>query len=31
MLPNVPLADVPVGADEHDNVEVRKSGEVKPR
>jgi seryl-tRNA synthetase len=31
VLPNVPLADVPVGADEHDNVEVRKSGEVKPR
>ncbi len=31
VLPNVPLADVPVGADEHDNVEVRKVGEVKPR
>lgn len=26
VLPNVPLADVPVGADEHDNVEVRKVG-----
>jgi seryl-tRNA synthetase len=31
VLPNVPLADVPVGADEHDNVEVRKVGEIKPR
>jgi len=31
VLPNVPLADVPVGADEHDNVEVRKVGEVKQR
>ncbi|WP_312163388.1 serine--tRNA ligase [Phenylobacterium sp.] len=26
-LPNVPLPDVPVGADEHDNVEVRRWGE----
>ncbi|MEW9805201.1 serine--tRNA ligase [Mesorhizobium sp. ZMM04-5] len=31
VLPNVPLDEVPVGADEHDNVEVRKVGEVKPR
>ncbi|MFI0843165.1 serine--tRNA ligase [Mesorhizobium sp. IMUNJ 23232] len=31
VLPNVPLEDVPVGADEHGNVEVRKVGEVKPR
>ena len=31
ILPNVPLPDVPVGADEHDNVEVRKVGEIKPR
>jgi seryl-tRNA synthetase len=31
VLPNVPLPDVPVGADEQDNVEVRKVGEVKPR
>lgn len=31
VLPNVPLADVPVGADEADNVEVRKVGEVRPR
>jgi seryl-tRNA synthetase len=30
VLPNVPLHDVPVGADEHDNVEVRKSGEPRP-
>lgn len=27
VLPNVPLDDVPVGADEHDNVEVRRVGE----
>jgi seryl-tRNA synthetase len=27
VLPNVPLDDVPVGADEHDNVEVRRFGE----
>jgi seryl-tRNA synthetase len=27
VLPNVPLADVPVGADEHDNVEVCRFGE----
>jgi seryl-tRNA synthetase len=31
VLPNVPLDDVPVGADEHDNVEVRKVGTVKPK
>ncbi|MHA7885695.1 serine--tRNA ligase, partial [Nitratireductor rhodophyticola] len=28
-IPNVPLDDVPVGADENDNVEVRKHGEPK--
>ena len=27
VLPNVPLDDVPVGKDEHDNVEVRRFGE----
>ncbi|MBN9271478.1 MAG: hypothetical protein J0J15_14810, partial [Mesorhizobium sp.] len=27
VLPNVPLPDVPLGADEHDNVEVRRFGE----
>jgi seryl-tRNA synthetase len=27
VLPNMPLDDVPVGADEHDNVEVRRFGE----
>jgi seryl-tRNA synthetase len=27
-LPNVPLEDVPVGADERENVEVRRSGEA---
>jgi seryl-tRNA synthetase len=27
VLPNVPLDDVPVGADEHDNVEVRRFGD----
>jgi seryl-tRNA synthetase len=27
VIPNVPLDDVPVGKDEHDNVEVRKLGE----
>ncbi|MEF2073572.1 serine--tRNA ligase [Consotaella aegiceratis] len=26
-IPNVPLADVPTGADEHDNVEVRRVGD----
>ncbi|MDW6023961.1 serine--tRNA ligase [Mesorhizobium sp. BAC0120] len=26
VIPNVPLADVPVGKDEHDNVEVRRFG-----
>ena len=31
VIPNVPLDDVPVGADEHANVVVRTSGEVKPR
>ena len=31
VIPNVPLDDVPVGADENDNVEVRKVGEVRPR
>ena len=28
VLPNVPLPDVPLGADEHDNVEVRRFGEA---
>ncbi|MBX3567252.1 MAG: serine--tRNA ligase [Rhizobiaceae bacterium] len=31
VLPNVPLPDVPDGKDEHDNVEVRRVGEVGPR
>ncbi|WP_315919784.1 serine--tRNA ligase [Mesorhizobium sp. SP-1A] len=31
VLPNVPLEDVPVGKDEHDNVELRKVGHVPPR
>jgi len=31
VIPNVPLDDVPVGADENDNVEVSKVGTVKPR
>lgn len=31
VIPNVPLDDVPVGADEHDNVERHKVGEIKPR
>ncbi len=31
VIPNVPLHDVPVGADEKDNVEVRKVGEQRPR
>ena len=31
VLPNVPLPDVPEGNDEHDNVEVRKVGEVRAR
>ncbi|MDI6025850.1 serine--tRNA ligase [Corticibacterium sp. UT-5YL-CI-8] len=30
VLPNVPFDDVPVGADEKDNVEIRKVGKVKP-
>jgi len=31
VIPNVPLDEVPVGADEHDNVEVRKVGTIRPR
>ncbi|TKT76771.1 serine--tRNA ligase [Aquamicrobium sp. LC103] len=31
VVPNLPLPDVPVGADENDNVEVRKVGAVKQR
>jgi seryl-tRNA synthetase len=31
VIPNVPLEDVPVGADENDNVEVRKAGVVRER
>lgn len=31
VIPNVPLDEVPVGADEHDNVELHKIGQVKPR
>ncbi|PSJ58613.1 serine--tRNA ligase [Pseudaminobacter soli (ex Li et al. 2025)] len=31
VVPNVPLDDVPVGADEHDNVELRKVGQIAPR
>ena len=31
VIPNVPLDDVPVGKSEHDNVEIRKVGEVRPR
>jgi seryl-tRNA synthetase len=31
VIPNVPLEEVPVGRDEHDNVEVRCVGEVRPR
>jgi seryl-tRNA synthetase len=31
VLPNVPLDDVPIGADEHGNVELRKVGAVRPR
>ncbi|WP_378952315.1 serine--tRNA ligase [Mesorhizobium sp. ANAO-SY3R2] len=31
VIPNVPLEDVPVGKDEHDNVELRKVGKVPPR
>ena len=31
VIPSVPLADVPVGADERDNVEIRKVGDVPPR
>src|SRR5690349_11792507 len=29
VIPNVPLDEVPVGKDEHDNVEVRRIGDVK--
>lgn len=31
VIPNVPLDTVPVGKDEHDNVEVRRVGEVRAR
>jgi len=31
VIPNIPLDDVPVGKDEHDNVVLRSFGEVKPR
>src|SRR5262249_6781285 len=31
VIPNVPLDDVPVGKDEHDNVELRKVGAVRQR
>ncbi|MGE3306188.1 MAG: serine--tRNA ligase, partial [Rhizobiaceae bacterium] len=31
VLPNIPLDDVPVGKDEHDNVETRKVGTIKTR
>ncbi len=31
VIPNVPFDDVPVGADENDNVEIRKVGAIKPR
>ncbi|MBD0416550.1 serine--tRNA ligase [Oryzicola mucosus] len=31
VLPNVPFDDVPIGADEKDNVEIRQVGTVKPR
>ena len=31
VIPNIPLDDVPVGKDEHDNVVARTFGEVKPR
>ncbi|MEI5680554.1 MULTISPECIES: serine--tRNA ligase [unclassified Mesorhizobium] len=31
VIPNVPFDDVPVGADENDNVETRKVGAIKPR
>jgi seryl-tRNA synthetase len=30
VLPNVPLPDVPLGKDEHDNVELRRVGEPRP-
>jgi len=31
VMPNIPLPDVPVGKDEHDNVEVRKIGTIAKR
>lgn len=31
VLPNIPLEDVPVGDDEHGNVEIRKAGELRKR
>jgi seryl-tRNA synthetase len=31
VVPNLPLDDVPVGRDEHDNLELRKVGRVPPR
>jgi seryl-tRNA synthetase len=31
VLPNIPLDDVPLGKDEHDNVEVRRIGDPKPK
>jgi seryl-tRNA synthetase len=31
VIPNAPLDEVPVGRDEHDNVEVRRVGAVRPR
>jgi seryl-tRNA synthetase len=31
VIPNVPLDDVPIGRNEHDNVEVRKVGTIRPR
>ena len=31
VLPNIPLEGVPEGKDEHDNVEVRKVGTIRPR
>lgn len=31
VMPNIPLPDVPVGKDEHDNVEVRKVGTIATR
>ncbi|MDF1600026.1 serine--tRNA ligase [Mesorhizobium sp. YIM 152430] len=31
VLPNIPLDDVPLGKDEHDNVEVRRIGDPRPK